>query len=202
MIWRPTPLTRAPRDARRWEAGRLRQVGQRSDADLARRLGGRRMAVRQGTRPRRQPQGDLASWHPHAIPGRPARLRPAPWQGVLAVLNAGAVKAGLAPARWPLRRSRAVRLVACGWPDQAPDRARRLQALGWSPPPPAGEARQRQEALVRAGLAPAWPRRNTRRAADRPRAGSSKRPACPAGPRRGPRGLLGGSPGPATRPPA
>ena len=170
MIWRPTHLTRPPREERRLGAGRLLQAGQLSYADIARRLGVRRMAVSKWARPLRQHHGDRASLHTHAIPGRPARLRPEQWQRVLAVLKEGALKAGFDTDRWTLRRIRAVILAACGVHYHAHSLARRLKALGWSPQPPVVDARERDDALVRAWLTHDWPRMKKRLAATRPRA--------------------------------
>ena len=162
MIWRPTHLTRAQREERRLEAGRLLQAGQLSHADIARRLGVSRMAVSKWARQLRQHQGDMASLHTHAIPGRPARLRPEQWQRVLAVLKEGALKAGF-------DTDRAVILVVFGVHYHAHYLSRRLKALGWSPQQPAVYARERDEALVRAWLTHDWPRIKKRLAADRPR---------------------------------
>jgi transposase len=169
MIWRPTHLTRAPREARRLEAGRLLQAGQLSYADIARRLGVSRMAVSQWARQLRQHQGDMASLHTRAIPGRPARLRIEPWQRVLVVLKEGALKAGFDTDRWTLRRIRAVILVAFGVHYHAHYLARRLKALGWSPQQPVVYARERDDALVRAWLTHDWPWIKKRLAANRPR---------------------------------
>ena len=169
MIWRPKHLTRPQREERRLEAGRLLQAGQLSHADIARRLGVSRMAVSKWARQLRQHQGDMASLHTHAIPGRPARLRPEQWQRVLAVLKEGALKAGFDTDRWPLRRIRAVILVVFGVHYHAHYLSRRLKALGWSPQQPAVYARERDEALVRAWLTHDWPRIKKRLAADRPR---------------------------------
>jgi transposase len=137
MIWRPKHLTCSQREERRLEAGRLLQAGHLSYAAIARRRGVSRMAVSQWARQLRQHQGDLTRLHTRPIPGRPARLRIAPWQRVLAVLHEGALKAGFDTERWRLRRIRAVVLVACGGHYPAHDLSRRLKALGWSAQPPA-----------------------------------------------------------------
>ena len=169
MIWRPKHLTRSQREARRLEAGRLLQAGQLSYADIARRFGVSRMAVSTWARQLYQHQGDMASLHTHAIPGRPARLRPEQWQRVLAVLKEGALKAGFDTDRWTLRRIRAVILVAFGVRYHAHDLSRRLKALGWSPQQPAVYARERDDALVQAWLTHDWPRMKKRLAANRRR---------------------------------
>src|SRR5918997_1751786 len=114
MIWRPKHLTRPQREERRLEAGRLLQAGQLSHADIARRLGVSRMAVSTWARQLHQHQGDLTSLHARPIPGCPARLSVEPWQRVLAVLQQGALQAGVDPDRWALRRIRAVMPVAFG----------------------------------------------------------------------------------------
>jgi transposase len=192
MIWRPRSLTRSPREARRLEAGRLLQAGQLSQAEMARRLGVSRRAVSQWARQLRQHHGDLGRLPTPPIPGRPARLRVAPWQRVLAVLTEGALTAGFETDRWTLVRIRAVMLVAFGGRSHAHDLARRLKALGWSAQPPAVSARERDEALVRAWLTHDGPRMNKRLAAEARQSSSSMNPGSRFAPRRPPPGPRGG----------
>jgi transposase len=167
MMWRPRQLTRSPCEARRVEAGRLLQAGQLSSADIARRLGVRRLAGSQWARQLHPCQGDRTSLHTRPMPGRPARLRAERWQRVLAVRQQGALQAGFDPDRWTLLRIRAVILGAFGVRYHAHSLARRLKALGWSPQQPALSARERDDALVRAWLTRAWPRLKNRLAARR-----------------------------------
>ena len=169
MRWRPHHLTRAQREARRLEAGRLLQTDQRSQADMARQLGVRRMTVSRGAKRLAQHHGDLGGLKNRGIPGRPPRLTAEQWQQVLALLQHGALKAGFDTDRWTLRRVRALILVEFGVDYQAHYVARRLKALGWSPPRPALYAKERNDELVRAWLRHDWPRIKKRRAAQGPR---------------------------------
>src|SRR3712207_5564992 len=178
MIWRPRHLTRSQREERRLEAGRLLLAGQLSHADIARRLGVSRMAVSKWAQQLRQHQGDLASLHTRPSAGRPARLNAEQWQCVLAVLKAGALKAGFETDRWTLLRIRAVMLVAFGVRYHAHYLARRLKVLGWSPQQPAVYARERDDALGRAWLAHDWPRLKKRLAANRRKSCSWMKPAA------------------------
>jgi transposase len=192
MIWRPRHLPRSQREERRLEAGRLLQAGQLSHADMARRLGISRMAVSTWARQLRQHQDDMASLYTRPIPGRPARLRVEQWQCVLAVLKDGALKAGFDTERWPLLRIRALILVAFGVRYHAHYLARRLKALGWSPPQPAVYARERDEALVQAWLTRDWPRINKRLVAEARQSSSSMKPAFRSAPRPARPGRQGG----------
>jgi transposase len=137
MIWRPHHLTRAQREERRLEAGRLLQTDPHSQADIARQLGVSRMTVSRWAKRLAQHQGDSRGLKNRVIPGRPPRLTAEPWPQALALLQHGALNAGVDTERWTLRRVRALILVAFGVDDHAHDVARRLKALGWSPQHPA-----------------------------------------------------------------
>ena len=72
------------------------------------------------------------------------------WQRVLALLTLGAQTVDFETERWTLRRIRLLILVEFGVDHHAHDLARRLRALGWSPQPPAVDARERDDAVVKA----------------------------------------------------
>lgn len=169
MIWRPHNLTRAQREERRLEAGRLLQTDQLSQADIARQLGVSRMTVSRWAKRLAQHRGDLGGLKNRGIPGRPPRLTAAQWHQVLALLQYGALRAGFDTDRWTLRRVRALILVEFGVDYHAHDVARRLKALGWSPQRPALYAKERNDELVRAWLRHDWPRIKKRLAAQGPR---------------------------------
>jgi transposase len=169
MIWRPHDLTRAQREERRLEAGRLLQTSQHTQADIARQLGVSRMTVSRWAKRLAQHQGDIGSLKNRGIPGRPPRLTAEQWHQVLTLLQHGALKAGFDTDRWTLRRVRALILVEFGVEYHAHYVARRLKALGWSPQHPAVYARERNDELVRAWLRHDWPRIKKRRAAPGPR---------------------------------
>ena len=158
MIWRPNTLTRAQREERRLEAGRLLQTDQLSQADIARQLGVSRMTVSRWAKSLAQHQGDIGSLKNRGIPGRPPRLMAEQWHQVLAGLQQGALNAGFDTDRWTLNRIRALLLVEFGVDYHAHYVARRLKALGWSPQYPAVYARERNDELVRAWLRHDWPR--------------------------------------------
>jgi transposase len=158
MIWRPHHLTRAQREERRLEAGRLLQTGQVSQAEIARQLGVSRMTVSRWAKRLAQHQSDMGSLQNRAIPGRPSRLTAVQWCQVLGWLQHGALQAGFDTDRWTLRRIRALILVEFGVGYHAHDLARRLKAFGWSPQHPAVYAKERNDELVRAWLRHDWPR--------------------------------------------
>ena len=158
MIWRPNHLTRAQREERRLEAGRLLQTGQVSQAEIARRLGVSRMTVSRWAKRLAQYQGGIRGLKNRGVPGRPPRLTAAQWSQVLEWLQHGALRAGFDTDRWTLRRVRALILVEFGVDYHAHYIARRLKALGWSPQRPAVYAKERNDELVRAWLRHDWSR--------------------------------------------
>jgi hypothetical protein len=166
MIWRPWQLTRAPREARRLEAGRLWPAGPLSHAAMARQMGVRRTAVSRWAQPLRQRQGDLSRVNKRRVPGRPPRLTPEPWPLLRQGLGRGARQAGCDTACGTLGRIRAVMLVACGVASPAPSLSHRLHPLGGRPPHPAVSARAREDALVQAWLTPEWARMHNRLVAE------------------------------------
>jgi transposase len=169
MIWRPNNLTRAQREERRLEAGRLLQTDQLSQADIARQLGVSRMTVSRWAKRLARHRGAIGSLKNRGILGRPPRLTAEQWHQVLALLQQGALKAGFDTDRWTLRRMRALILVEFGVDYHAHDVARRLKALGWSPQRPAVYARERNDELVQAWLRHDWPWIKKRLAAQGPR---------------------------------
>jgi transposase len=192
MIWRPNKLTRAQREERRLEAGRLLQTGQLSQADIARRLGVSRMTVSRWATLLTRHQGDTERLKNRAIPGRPPRLAAAQWHQVLGWLQQGALNAGFDTERWTLRRVRALILVEFGVDYHAHYVARRLKALGWSPQRPALYAKERDDELIWAWLRHDWPRIKKRLAAQGPRSSLSMRPDFHFRPRPPPRGHRSG----------
>ena len=175
MIWRPNHLTRAQREERRLEAGRLLQTGQVSQAAIARQLGVSRMTVSRWAKRLAQHQGDMGSLKNRSISGRPPRLTAGQWSRVLGWLQHGALQAGFDTDRWTLRRIRALILGGVGVNYHAHDLARRLKALGWSPQCPAAYAKERNDELVRAWLRHDWPRINKRLVAQGRRSSLSMR---------------------------
>lgn len=153
--WRPRALTPAQREERRLAAARLFARGRRDLAEIARQLGVSRQSVsrwfatwveagRAGLRARpktgRRPEIDAAGW---------ARLQP--------ILSAGAKAAGFDTERWTLRRVAAVAERELGVRHHFRSYSRILRAHGWTPQRPAVQARERDEALVRAWLKRDWP---------------------------------------------
>jgi transposase len=188
MTWRPRHLTRTQRAERRLAAGRLLQAGHLSHAAIARQMGVSRTAVSKWAKQWRRRQSDLESLRNRPAPGRPSRLTMSQWPYLRQVLQQGALPAGFDTDRWTLRRIRALMLVACGVESQAHYLARRLTALGWSPPHPAVYARARDDALVHAWRRRDWPRIQKRRADEARQSSSSLRPALPFAPSQAPPG--------------
>jgi len=153
--WRPARLTPAQLEERRGAAARLFRAGRLSDAEVARRLGVTRQSVgrwraawaaegRAGLRRR-----------PHT--GRPPRIDDAAWARLAAVLARGAKAAGFDTERWTLRRVALVGERVLGVRHDFRSYGALLRARGWSPQVPAVQARERDDALVRAWLRRDWP---------------------------------------------
>jgi transposase len=90
------------------------------------------MAVSQWARRLREAPPGSAALERQAKPGRPARLTPRQWQGLLDVLARGAIEAGFETERWTLSRARAVIQRRFGATYTTRYLSARLRELGWS----------------------------------------------------------------------
>src|SRR5215211_994249 len=155
-IWRPSSLTPAQLEARRFEAVRLLRQGTMRPAEIARRLGVSRQSVgrwqrtleEHGSRAlRRQPQT-----------GRPPKLDADRWRQLERVLRQGALAAGFETERWTLRRVQAVAYRECGVRYHRRSLGPVLRAHGWTPQRPPTQAKERDDALIAAWVRRDWPR--------------------------------------------
>jgi len=80
------------------------------------------------------------------------------WQHLQTVLRRGAQAAGFETERWTLRRIQAVAWRECGVRYHYRSLGRVLRAHGWTPQRPPTQAKERDEALIKAWLARDWPR--------------------------------------------
>lgn len=153
--WRPRALTPAQREERRLAAARLFACGRRDLAEMARQFDVSRQSVARW----------VATWTDAGRPGLRARpktgRRPAidaaGWARLEPILSAGARAAGFDTERWTLRRVAAVAERELGVRHHFRSYARILRAHGWPPQRPAVQARERDDALVRAWLERDWP---------------------------------------------
>jgi transposase len=153
--WRPSALTPAQREERRLAAARLFARGRRDLAGVARELGVSRQSVSRW----------FAAWADAGRAGLRARpktgrrpaLGAAGWARLQPILAAGAVAAGFDTERWTLRRVAAVAEREVGVRYHSRSHSRIPRARGWTPQRPAVQARERDEALVRAWLRRDWP---------------------------------------------
>jgi transposase len=81
----------------------------------------------------------------------------AEWERLRAILEAGAVAAGFDTERWTLRRIAAVARRELGIRYHFRSFSRILHAHRWTPQRPAVQAKERDEALVRAWVKRDWP---------------------------------------------
>ena len=158
VAWRPQRLTPAQLEERRFAAARLFprcRTGRLTQSEIARDLGVSRQSVSRW----------YAAWETdgraalRARPktGRPAEIDAAAWARLAAVLAQGAEAAGFDTERWTLRRIADVAERELGVRHHFRSFSRVLRARGWSPQRPAVQAKERDEALVRAWMKRDWP---------------------------------------------
>jgi transposase len=156
-VWRPPRLTPEQLEARRMEAARLFRQRTLRSAEIARRLGVSRPTVTRWRRQFHQGGGRRAlRRQPHT--GRPPQLDRPKWRHLQTVLRRGAQAAGFETERWTLRRIQAVAWRECGVRYHYRSLGRVLRAHGWTPQRPPTQAKERDEALIKAWLARDWPR--------------------------------------------
>lgn len=156
--WRPSRLTAAQREERRLTAAALFprcRAGQLSQAEIARRFGVSRQSVARWYDI--WAAGGRAGLRARPKPGRPAALDEAAWAQLAAILAGGAQAAGFDTERWTLRRIAEVAERELGVRHHFRSFSRILRAHGWTPQRPAVQARERDEAVVRAWLRRDWP---------------------------------------------
>jgi transposase len=156
MIWIPKRLSRVQLAERRREGFKLLQRKRLSQRAIAKRLGVSEAAVSQWCKMLNE-EG-LRGARARCASGRPSRLNIAEHKELIRVLKGGAVKAGFVSERWTQQRIQKV--IEQRWDVSYHPRSigRILKGLGWSVQYPRGQARERDEALIRAWLAQDWPR--------------------------------------------
>ncbi len=154
MSWHPTRLTPAQLEARRLAAGRLLRAGRLSQVEIARAFGVSRAAVCQW---RRQLQrAGLAGLRRRPHPGRPPRLSALAWRELGRRLRQGAQAHGFPTEQWTLRRIARLIQRCYGVRYHPRSLAPPLRAHGFTVQRPAAQAKERDEALVRAWVKHDW----------------------------------------------
>jgi transposase len=90
--------------------------------------------------------------------GRPPRMTPQQWQDLLKILQAGAIRSGFETERWTLPRIRDVIAHRLGVDYHPAYLSVKLRELGRSVQVPEVQARERDEAVIRAWVEHDWPR--------------------------------------------
>jgi len=156
--WRPSRLTPAQREERRLAAAALFarcRAGRLSRAAIARQFGVSRQSISRWYAD--WERGGRAGLKARPKTGRPAEIDDAAWAQLAAILARGARAAGFDTERWTLRRIAAVAARELGIRHHFRSFSRILRAHGWTPQAPAVQAKERDEALVRAWLKRDWP---------------------------------------------
>ena len=156
--WRPTDLTPAQREARRRAAAaqfpRVRE-GRLSQRAVARQVGASPSAVQQWYQAWRL--GGRRALAARPRPGRAAKLTAAQWRTLGHLLRRGALAAGYATEQWTLKRIAHLIRHHFGVRYHYRYLERPLKAHGFTPQRPAVQAKERDDAVVRAWLTRDWP---------------------------------------------
>jgi transposase len=151
-------LTPAQHEERRLAAAglfRRCQAGQLSQAAIAQQFGVSRQSVSRWFREWQRAGRARLKARPKT--GRRAAIDAAAWAQLAAILAQGATAAGFDTERWTLRRIAVVAARELGIRHHFRSFSRILHAHGWTPQVPAVQAKERDEALVRAWLKRDWP---------------------------------------------
>ncbi len=158
LLWRPTDLTVAQREARRHAAAaqfpRVRQ-GRVSQRAVARQVGASPSAVQQWYQAWRGGGRRALAARPHR--GRAAKLTPAQWRTLGQLLRRRALAAGFPTEPWTLKRVAALIRQRFAVRYHYRYLERPLKAHGFTPQRPAVQAKERDDAVVRAWLKRDWP---------------------------------------------
>ncbi|MCU0633298.1 MAG: IS630 family transposase [Gemmatimonadaceae bacterium] len=156
-VWRPTWLTTEQLAERRADAAqffprvqnrRMRQI------DVARTIAVSRESISRWFAEWRA--GGVAALAPRTKTGRPPLLDAAIWQRLATILEQGAGAAGFDTDRWTLQRIADVAARELGVRTHFRSFSRILRAHGWTPQRPAVQAKERDEAVVRAWVTGDW----------------------------------------------
>jgi transposase len=154
MSWHPEHLTPAQLEARRLAAGRLLRAGRLSQAEIARAFGVSRAAVSHWRR--QLERAGLAGLRRRPHPGRPPRLSAAQWQRLGTQLRQGSQAQGFATEQWTLRRIAQLIQRCYGVRYHPRYLERPLKQHGFTAQRPATQAKERDDALVRAWVKHDW----------------------------------------------
>ncbi len=156
--WVPTRLTPEQREERRRAAARLFprvRRGTLSQAAIARELGVSREAVRQWYTAWQA--GGVRALRRRPKPGRQPRLSERDWQHLSRLLRRGSIAAGFDTEQWTLKRVAHLIRREFGVRYHSRYLERPLKAHGFTVQRPATQAKERDEALVRAWVQHDWP---------------------------------------------
>ena len=167
-MWRPKKLTLEQLEELRIAAGRLLRAGRLSQAEIARQVDVSPAAVCLWAKQLRDNPRGFGALRRRPKPGRPPRLTPSQWQGLLDILEQGARRSSFETERWTLPRIRAVIERHWGVTYHVDYLSVRLRDLGWTVQVPAVRAAERDEDMIHVWLDRDWPRIKKKRAARAP----------------------------------
>ena len=158
MTWHPATLSRAQKEERRLEGGRLLREGTLTQAEIARHLGVSQVAVAKWKQRLEAGRGNLATLRSTSSGHRQPRLTVRQWKDLQRIILKGAIAAGFETERWALPRIQRTVRERWGVDYSTAWLSIRLRALGLSVQRPTTVARAKDDALAEAWLAQDWPR--------------------------------------------
>ena len=156
MKWQPKKLTRAQMAERREEGRKLLEVGEISQAEIARHLGVTRAAVSKWKR--QLVEGGLEALQARKATGRPPKLNEETKQVLIEKLEEGAIAAGFPTEQWTQARVKQLIKREFDVVYHQNYISRLLDDLGWSVQKVDPRAMEQDEELVRAWLSRDLPR--------------------------------------------
>jgi transposase len=156
MKWQPKKLSRTQMAERREEGRKLLEVGEMSQAEIARHLGVTRAAVSQWKK--QLDEVGSEALQARKATGRPPKLNKAAKQALVEKLEGGAIAAGFPTEQWTQARVKKVIKQEFGVVYHQNYISRLLDDLGWSVQKVDPRAMERDEELIRAWLSRDWPR--------------------------------------------
>ena len=158
MSWQPQTLSKAQREERRLEGGRLLREGKLTQREIADHLGVSPASVCKWKQKLDAHNRRLTALASTTAQGANPRLTAKQWKQIKRMILAGALAAGFSTERWTLSRIQQAIKTKFGVSYTTAWLSIRLRQLGLSVQRPQTKARQRDDELAEAWLKQDWPR--------------------------------------------
>ena len=158
MSWQPTTLSKAQKEERRLEGGRLLREGRLSQTEIAGHLGVSPAAVNKWKQRLDANNGKISVLRARDSYRPTPQLSRKQWQQVKRMIVKGAIAAGFATERWTLPRIQKAVSERWGVRYSTAWLSIRLRQLGLSVQRPTSVARAKDDELAEAWIRQDWPR--------------------------------------------